>query len=64
MKDGNEVIGLSTTIADKMAFYDKITAEMSYKGVIDMEAGPSGCFHIHLRQKNHQKRKEQVNQNN
>lgn len=44
MKDGNEVIGLSTTIADKMAFYDKITAEMSYKGVIDMEAGPSGVF--------------------
>lgn len=44
MKDGNEVIGLSTTIADKMAFYDKIIAEMSYKGVIDMEAGPSGVF--------------------
>ncbi|MGX7024167.1 cell division protein FtsQ/DivIB [Vagococcus hydrophili] len=44
MKDGNEVIGLSTTIADKMAFYDKITAEMKDKGVIDMEAGLSGVF--------------------
>ena len=44
MKDGNEVIGLSTTIADKMAFYDKIVAEMNYKGVIDMEAGASGVF--------------------
>ncbi|HCM89342.1 MULTISPECIES: cell division protein FtsQ/DivIB [Vagococcus] len=44
MKDGNEVIGLSTTIADKMAFYDKITAEMKEKGVIDMEAGLSGVF--------------------
>lgn len=44
MKDGNEVIGLSTTIADKMAFYDKISAEMKEKGVIDMEAGTSGVF--------------------
>ena len=44
MKDGNEVIGLSTTIADKMAFYDKITAEMKEKGVVDMEAGLSGVF--------------------
>lgn len=44
MKDGNEVIGLSTTIADKMAFYDKISAEMNEKGVIDMEAGTSGVF--------------------
>lgn len=44
MKDGNEVIGLSTTIADKMAFYDKISAEMAEKGVIDMEAGTSGVF--------------------
>lgn len=44
MKDGNEVIGLSTTIADKMAFYDKISAEMAENGVIDMEAGTSGVF--------------------
>lgn len=44
MKDGNEVIGLSTTVADKMAFYDKISAEMKEKGVIDMEAGTSGVF--------------------
>ena len=44
MSDGNEVIGLSTTIADKMAFYEKITAEMSEQGVIDMEAGTSGVF--------------------
>ena len=44
MKDGNEVIGLSTTIADKMAFYDKISAEMKEKGIIDMEAGTSGVF--------------------
>ncbi|MFC6348487.1 cell division protein FtsQ/DivIB [Vagococcus carniphilus] len=44
MRDGNEVIGLSTTIADKMAFYDKIASEMKDKGVIDMEAGTSGVF--------------------
>ncbi|MDT2850021.1 cell division protein FtsQ/DivIB [Vagococcus carniphilus] len=44
MRDGNEVIGLSTTIADKMAFYDKIASEMKEKGVIDMEAGTSGVF--------------------
>lgn len=44
MKDGNEVIGLSTTIADKMAFYDKIVAEMKEQGVIDMEASTSGVF--------------------
>lgn len=44
MKDGNEVIGLSTTIADKMAFYDKIVAEMKTQGIIDMEAGTSGVF--------------------
>lgn len=44
MRDGNEVIGLSTTIADKMAFYDKIASEMKDKGVIDMEAGASGVF--------------------
>lgn len=44
MRDGNEVIGLSTTIADKMAFYDKIASEMKDKGVIDMEAGSTGVF--------------------
>ncbi|MEG0255801.1 MAG: cell division protein FtsQ/DivIB [Vagococcus sp.] len=44
MRDGNEVIGLSTTIADKMAFYDKIASEMKEKGVIDMEAGSTGVF--------------------
>ena len=44
MKDGNQVIGLSTTIADKLVFYDKIVAEMKTKGVIDMEAGKTGVF--------------------
>jgi len=44
MKDGNEVIGLSTTIATKMPYYDKVVAEMDEKGVIDMEAGDSGIF--------------------
>ena len=44
MKDGNEVIGLSTTIADKLVFYDKIAAEFKDKRVVDMEAGKSGVF--------------------
>ncbi|WP_326716872.1 cell division protein FtsQ/DivIB [Vagococcus jeotgali] len=44
MKDGNEVIGLSPTIADKMVFYDKIAREMKENGVIDMEAGASGIY--------------------
>lgn len=44
MRDGNEVIALSTTVADKMVFYNKIVAEMKHQGVIDMEAGTSGVF--------------------
>ena len=44
MKDGNEVIGLSTTIADKLVFYDKIVAELKNKSVIDMEAGKTGVY--------------------
>lgn len=44
MKDGNEVIGLSTTIADKLAFYDKIVAELKIKSVIDLEAGKTGAY--------------------
>lgn len=48
MSDGNEVIGLSTTIADKMAFYDKIAEDMGYVGVIDMEAGASGVYSYQL----------------
>ncbi|MGO3731705.1 MAG: cell division protein FtsQ/DivIB [Vagococcus sp.] len=44
MKDGNEVIALSTTVADKMVFYSKIVNEMKDKGVVDMEAGTSGVF--------------------
>lgn len=44
MKDGNQVIGLSTTIADKLVFYDKIVAELKNKSVIDMEAGKTGVY--------------------
>lgn len=44
MKDGNEVIGLSSTIAKKIVYYPKIVAEMKKPGVIDMEAGTSGIF--------------------
>lgn len=44
MRDGNEVIALSTTVADKMVFYNKIVTEMKQQGVIDMEAGASGVF--------------------
>lgn len=52
MKDGNQVIGLSTTIADKLVFYDKIAAEMKSKGVIDMEAGKTGVFSYPLETQN------------
>lgn len=44
MKDGNQVIALSTTVASKIKYYDKIVAEMKGPGVIDMEAGTSGIF--------------------
>ncbi|MGY3766512.1 cell division protein FtsQ/DivIB [Vagococcus vulneris] len=44
LKDGNEIIGLSNTLASKMPFYEKIAKEMKEKGVIDMEAGASGIY--------------------
>ncbi|AQP54422.1 hypothetical protein CBF34_02090 [Vagococcus penaei] len=44
LRDGNQIIALSNTVASKMPFYSKIAKEMSNKGIIDMEAGANGIF--------------------